>query len=359
MKVFFVGSGYQGCYYVRCLVPMMANGWRGSHLGCSTKSLKSEKQVAKEMLESDVIVFHRANTNWHHRVGMMLREQGKKIVFDNDDTYQLDESHAFLQLDEKGFLQNKERLNNVVNNFILNSDLVTVSTHFLKEEYEKINKNVVVLPNYINPEDWPKNPLKNEGDKVRIGLIGSSAYYTDFEPLQDLIRKLSENPKIQLVLFGLHSREKRGANPLVDKVHYREYKFWDTIKNLEHVSWCPMEDYVDNLEQLRLDMVLIPRRNNWFNKCKSNIKYLECSMLEIPVIASGFEGSPYSDLDGNNGVLVFNNNDWEKEIMRLAEDKDLRRSIGKNAKQYVLENYDINKHAHKWVEAYKNLCQEK
>jgi glycosyltransferase involved in cell wall biosynthesis len=357
MKVFFVGSGYQGCYYVRCLVPLIANGWKGSHFGVATSSLKPAGLVMKQMLDSDVIVFHRANTNWHHRVGMILRDAGKKIVFDNDDTFQLDESHAFVQLDERGFLQNKEKLNNVVNNFIINADMVTASTPMLKKEYEKIHKNVVLLPNYINPDDWSENPIKNETDIVRIGLIGSSAYHCDFEPMQDLIRKLSENPKIQLVLFGLHSRKKRGENPLVDKVHYREYKFWDTIKNLEHVSWCPMEDYIDNLEQLKLDMVIIPRKDNYFNKCKSNIKFLECAMTEIPVIAQGFEDGPYQDLNGENGIRIDDNNDWEKEIMRLVEDKELRRKIGKQAKEYVLKNYNINDHKHLWTEAYNKLIK--
>jgi glycosyltransferase involved in cell wall biosynthesis len=359
MKVFFVASGYQGCYYVRCMIPMIANGWNGSHHGVSTKSLKPSNLVMKQMLDSDVIVFHRANTNWHHRVGMILKEAGKKVVFDNDDTVLLDESHAFNQLDERGFLQNKEKMNNVINNFIINSDLVTASTETLANEYRKINKNVVVLPNCVNPEDWPTEPLKNETDIVRIGLIGSSAYHCDFEPLQDLIRKLSEDKRVQLVLFGLHSREKRGSNPLVDKVHYKEYMFWDTIKNLEHVSWCPMENYIDELEQLKLDMVIIPRRDNYFNKCKSNVKYLECSMLEIPVIAQGFPDGAYNDLNGENGILIKDNRDWEKEINRLVEDKELRRKIGKQAKEYVLKTYNIKDNAHKWTEAYAKLCQEK
>ena len=358
MKVFFVSSGYMGCYYVRCLVPLMANGWKGSHFGVSTSSLKPSELVMKQMMDSDVVVFHRANTNWHHRVGMLLREAGKKLVFDNDDTFILDDSHAFKQLDEKGFEQNKEKMNNVVNNFIINSDMVTASTPMLKKEYERLHDNVVLLPNYINPDDWSEEPLKNEGDKVRIGLIGSSAYHCDFEPMQDLIRKLADNPKIQLVLFGLHGRKHRGENPLVDKVHYREYMFWDTIKNLEHVSWCPMEDYIDNLEQLKLDMVIIPRKDNYFNRCKSNIKYLECAMTEIPVIAQGFEDGPYQDLDGFNGIRIDDNNDWEKEIMRLVDDKELRRHMGKQAKKYVLKNYNIKDHKDKWVNAYKKLINK-
>ena len=49
--------------------------------------------------------------------------------------------------------------------------------------------------------------------------------------------------------------------------------------------------------------MLIPRGENYFNRCKSNIKFLEASMCEIPVIAQSFttNDSPYDELDGKIG----------------------------------------------------------
>jgi glycosyltransferase involved in cell wall biosynthesis len=352
-KIFFVSSSYQGCWYVRCLIPMMANNWNGSHLGISKGSQKSIQRIQKEMMDSDVIVFHRANSGWHHRVGMILKQMGKKIVFDNDDTFLLDDSHAFKDFDEFGFSQNKERINNVINNFIINSDLVTCSTETLKKEYELINPNVIVLPNYINPEDWSESPLKNKSDKVRIGLVGSVLYHSDFEMIEDVIRKLDQDPRVQLVLFGLHDKDKMIKNPLVAKIHHKEYLFWKSLKNLEHCPWCEMENYIDTLNQLRLDIMLIPRRESYFNKCKSNIKFLEAGMLEIPCIVQDFPGSSYEhDVDGTNGLKASDN--WEEQIEKLM-DKDTRVAMGKKAKEYVLNNYNINDNAYKWAEAYEKL----
>jgi hypothetical protein len=65
----------------------MVNGWSGTHYGLTKATMKPEKIIVREMLNADVVVFHRPNTNWHHRIGMMLKEKGKQIVFDNDDTY--------------------------------------------------------------------------------------------------------------------------------------------------------------------------------------------------------------------------------------------------------------------------------
>ena len=353
MRVYYFGNGpaHLGCYYVRCFLPMMANGWRGNYKGLST--LKSEKQQLQEALSADIVVFHRANTNWHHRMGMALRQAGKKIVYDNDDTFHLGENSAFKTLDEKGFYENKDRLNNVTYNFVRNSDLVTASTPILAKEYSEFNKNTIVLPNCVNPDDWPDKPLKNETDKVRIGIVGSTAYHQDFKGIKKLLKRLDEDERVQLVMFGLWKGEKRKNNPLVESVHYKEYAFWDTLNNLEHFPWCEMKDYIDVLEQTRLDLMLIPREDNYFNRCKSNLKFLEASMLEIPVVAQAMTDGPYQELDGSNGILA--TDDWDDKVELLIQDKKLREAIGKNAKEYVLSKYNINNNAHLWREAYQKL----
>jgi glycosyltransferase involved in cell wall biosynthesis len=352
-KVYFVGNSYFGCYYVRCFLPFEFNGWSGTHYGLTKKTMKPEKIIMQEMLNADVIVFHRPNTNWHHRIGMLLRERGKKIVFDNDDTYLLDRSHAFYAVDERGFEQNKYRLNNVVNNFALNADLITCSTEFLKREYLKLNKNVVVLPNCVNPDDWPK-PLRNEGDKIRVGLVGSVAYHSDFNRIRDVIKRLDDDGRFQLVLFGLWGADKKKKNPLVTKIHKKEYEFWESLKNIEHVPWCDMAYYFDTLNQLRLDFMLIPREDNYFNRCKSNIKFLEASMLEIPVMAQGMKDGPYQELDGEIGVRIDDDKNWWAEIEAMTN-KGKRLMMGVKAKDYVIKNYNIKDHAHLWADTYNKI----
>lgn len=353
-KIYFIGSEYMGCWYVRCFLPMLENNWSGSYSGITKSTLKTPKIVALEAMSADIIVFHRANTVAHHKLAMHLQAQGKKIVFDNDDTFLLDNSHVFMGVDEKGYEQNKERLNNITNNFIKNCDLVTTSTKVLAEEYSKINDNVHILPNYVQPDDWA-TPLRNEGDKVRIGLVGSTMYHQDFEIIKPLLRKLDESNKVQLVLFGLWTGKKRVENPLIAKVLKKEYKFWDSLKNKEQSPWCDVNYYMDTLNQLRLDIMLIPRRSNYFNKCKSNLKFLEASMLEIPVIASNFKDSPYEELTDEIGVLVDDPKDWEEAVMNMVNNKARREMIGYNARQYVLDNYDIKNNAHKWADIYKTL----
>lgn len=351
-KVFLCGGAYQGCWYVRMFLPMSHNGWTGNYLGVS-KNLKPAKVVEQEMMKADVVVFHRADTVEHHKMAMMLKGMGKKIVFDNDDTYQLDENHPFWGLDEKGFEQNKERLNNIINNFIRNADLVTCSTEYLAKEYQQLNPNVVVLKNCVEPSDWD-TPLRNTGEKIRVGLTGSTAYAQDFEMIRKLLLKLSKDERVQLVVFGLPKDD--GTNPKTAEVHKKEFGFLKELGSVEHVPWVEMENYFTQLNELRLDMMLIPRRENHFNKAKSNLKFLEAGMLEIPVIAQSFPDAPYEkDIDGTNGILVKTQEEWANAVEELITNKKKRRALGKAAHKYVVANYNIADHAHLWEEAYQTL----
>lgn len=284
-----------------------------------------------------------------------MKKLGKKIVFDNDDTFKIDKNHGYYGIAKDKFDEKVKMKNNVINSFIYNSDLVTCSTDFLAKEYREINPNVVVLPNYVNPDDWDL-PLRNEGDKIRIGVVGSTAYYNDFDIIRPLIAELDKDPRVQLVLFGLYNRKTRNEHKVVEEAHKREYDFWDTLKNVEHVGWVEMEDYFTTLNELRLDIMLIPRRENDFNKAKSNIKFLEASMLNIPVIASSFDDAPYEkDIDGKNGILIKNNEGWMDAINILINDKDKRREMGRLAHKYVLKNYNYLDHASEWTDAYNTL----
>jgi glycosyltransferase involved in cell wall biosynthesis len=340
---------------------MWHNGWDGD-IDSLERGRKLPSQVQKEMLDADTVVFHRADTLDHHKTAVILKKAGKKIVFDNDDTFKMDDNRYFKNMDKKNYKKNHKIKNMCIDSFVRNVDLVTTTTEFLADEYRKLNKNVVVIPNCVDPMDWDE-PKRNEGDKVRIGIVGSVAYYNDFEVIQEYLKELSERKDITLVLFGLHSKKTQSDNPLLTGLLNKEYDFWNGI-DIEQAPWVEMSEYMSTLNSLKLDIMLIPRKDNYFNRCKSNIKFLEAAMCEIPVIASGFkDGQGCYDFDlgeennqhGIFGRLAYNEKEWREEVELLIEDKNKRRAIGRNARNYAECNYNIEHNAHKWEEAYKTL----
>lgn len=355
MRVYYVSSGSFGCYIVRCLLPLVANGWDGDHTSIHPFN-KTPENKARAAQDADVIVFHRPEDARKLELARLLKKAGKKIVMDNDDTYK---DTGAVKLNT---YFNKERVerglgdvNKIVDAFIIEADLVTTTTEFLADEYRCLNKEVVVLPNCIDP-DYFEEPLHNETDIVRIGITGSLGMSHDLDLLDPIIRHYEHDPRVKIVFFSLPAN--RESNPISYKAYEHEYNFLDSVD----VEWHPLVDadiYYDKINSLKLDIMIIPRADNNFNRAKSNLKFLESSMFEIPCIAQGFPDgkSPYqvNPEDSKHMVIVNDNTQWIPEIEKLIVDKELRRKIGKEAREYVLENYDINKQAHLWEEAYSKI----
>jgi len=118
----------------------------------------------------------------------------------------------------------------------------------------------------------------------------------------------------------------------------------------------------ETMNEMRLDIQVIPRQDTYFNKAKSNLKFLESSMLEIPVIAQSFPDglSPYEvdPEDAKYMILCRTQDEFVTAIRELSADKALRREMGRKAKEYVTEKYDIEKNAYKWEEAYQSLFKK-
>jgi glycosyltransferase involved in cell wall biosynthesis len=358
MKVYYITSGNWGCYICRSLLPLVANGWDGDstsiHPGARTPEDK-----ARAALDADIVVFHRPETANMFELAKNLKQRGKKIVFDNDDTYKDADSVVINDYFNKEVVANGlAKVNKNADAFAMEADLITTTTEWLADEYRKLNKNVAVLPNCIDPFYF-EEPLKNETDVVRIGITGSILASKDIEVIAPIIRHFENDKRVRLVVLGLPANRKE--NPLLSKIYKDEYKFLDSV----NIEWHPTVNadlYYDKLNELRLDMMVIPRQDSYFNRAKSNLKFIEASMFEIPCICQGFSDgkSPYqaNPEDQKYCKIVIDNKDWIPEIEKMIVNKEGRIEMGKKAREYVLENYDINKKAHLWVEAYEKIMNK-
>jgi glycosyltransferase involved in cell wall biosynthesis len=361
MRAYFIGA-YDGCYYVRCMLPLQANGWSGYK-----RTLHSVRDSQSEMIRNcqmaDVIVFQRPMNQTHIDLAKTLKGLGKKIVLDNDDTYIKDSGVPKQMLSIK--TDDVEITDKIIDDRVAQVDLnlkefariadaVTVTTDFLREEYLPYNKNVIVLPNCVEETDW-QEPKRSDSSKVRIGISGSVASSLDYASIIPTLEALKGRDDVQIVLFALPPDN--DLYKLQREIYAKEIVFW----NQYNVEWHPqvaIADYMDKLAEIELDIMLIPRYDSYFNRCKSNLKFLEASMLEIPVVAQGFADgkSPYQDPeDAKHMKVIVNNEDWLPVVTELVENKKKRRDMGKKARKYVLKRYDINKNAHLWDKAYKSL----
>ncbi len=351
-KVYFCNSFLESCYAVRCLLPLQEGGWDGDRTSLLASRVSPEQQ-AQAVMDADVVVFHRPNDWRSLEIAKQLRAQGKKIVADNDDTYK--------NLDGKNLQMALEKVDKGLDEFCKFADMVTTSTEVLAQEYRKLNDNVVILPNCVDPDMWPE-PLKNETDKVRLGFVGSVASNSDYEGIKNTLIELSKRSDVQLVVFGLPPEADKNdtESVIVRELYKKDFDFWQSL-NIEWQSFVPVANYIDTLNSLKIDIMVIPRNDDYFNRCKSNLKFLEASMLEIPCVVQGFEDglSPYQvdKEDEAHMDIVLDNKDWLDRLNPLIEFKELRENMGKAAREYVENKYAIANNIWRWEDAYKKLLE--
>lgn len=271
------------------------------------------------------------------------RTQRKPIVFDIDDLLiEIPEIHP-------------DRLNLTFNHAVLpmirsisEADLVTVSTKKLKETLTSFNPNIVVLPNYLDTSIWQlREPRLNniEDSPITIGYMGGGSHTSDLEYIQPVISDLLtryEN-KIKFVVWGLQ--------PPKELLRFAQTK-WIRISTYSY------EDFVNFFQRQQADIFIAPLVDNLFNRCKSEIKFLEYSALGSPTLASNLE--PYNSIikNGQNGFLASNYEEWTEYLIQLIENHDLRYKIALSALETVKNDWLISNNSDRWKSSYQNIKSE-
>jgi len=220
------------------------------------------------------------------------------------------------------------------------ADAVTVTTPELAEYYSQFNKNVIVLPNCIDLSVW--KPVRIEKDAtIRLTWHGGCSHYQDLVEIKPVFESLvKKNKDLKLQICG---QEFSGIFKNIPKKQY------------EFHSWVPTLAHPYKQALLNNDIAVIPLKDDLFNTCKSAIKWVEYSALEIPCVVRNIP--PYSKVivQGVNGFLYNNNKECEAMIQRLIDNPALRRRIGKQARNYIVENFDAVERAELWADALKKV----
>lgn len=347
MKIFYIQGSYNFCYYYRGYLPAVYSNQTAVREYLYHEEVSMEL-LTKKALEADVIVFQRPSTEPAWKLAYLLKQKGKKIIFDNDDSYG---GVPLARLGNEKRVQIAKQLSKNLNDFVKLADGVTVSTETLAEEYRKLNPNVAVLKNCIDPLD--EVPCrKNETGKFRIGLIGSVTTNDDYNHITEDLKRLHDRDDVTLVILGVKLNNGKSMPGLQE-----DFDFWASLPKIEWHSSVNVTDYYVKVSDLALDLAIIPRKEHYFNQCKSNLKFLDMSLLKIPVLAQGFSDgtSPYQGADEKYMGIVMPNESWYDRIMEIKEKHSEYKELALKAHDYILENYNIHTYAPMWTLAIEKL----
>ncbi|NCD17235.1 MAG: glycosyltransferase family 1 protein, partial [Actinobacteria bacterium] len=213
---------------------------------------------------------------------------------------------------------------------VKSADYVTVSTEPLKEMLSPVNDNVVVLPNFINPEEWKFERKKH--DKLRIGWVWSPTHFPDMQIIQKPLEKILKKYPVEMVMFGTEKNVFSFDTTNIKGVKYTEY------------PKAFMEEGID--------ISIAPLSDNDFNKAKSNIKWLESSLAGACFVGSRVYPYQKSVKQGKTGFLCNKEASWVNTLSKLIENPSLIQEVAKNAKEQVIKNYSSNK---EWENFYASI----
>jgi len=321
------------CAYVRIAAPMRAAGW---NVIWARRQEGSGHRFDLEIARTaDLILIQRQlpglSTEKMLRTLLRLRIP---VVYDLDDMLlDIPKAHpSYIQLSKRAPYI-KWALREV--------DLVTVSTLQLKRALETYTSRPVRVQ--ANLVDWMLfNAAPRPRDRIfRFLISGTSTHRDDWaileEPLAQIFAKYPTRAK---ALFIGQVPKGLVDHPAVDCM-----AFDDDYRR-----------YASCLRTLDVNAALVPLEDNEFNRCKSNIKWLEYSAAGVPGAYS--DVTPYRSSVGHRetGLLVTNTAaSWFHTMEVLISDPGAASLMVENSRRRVFEAYSVQNAAGAYGVTYNEL----
>ena len=283
----------------------------------------------------------------------------ESAAFNKAILYETDDNHFQIRT-WNGYFPDVQAERPLIERMAKRADLVTVSTGPIKDAYNHLNDNIRVIRNAIDPSIYTTDrELATSGEgRPRVVYYGSTARMRDYggypsgvggkweggyagKAVQDLRKELWN------VFIGVNPGTEHVIAPFFDEAfHY--------VENIKQ--------FAEALTRSNADIGIAPLGGDSFDKCKSELHWLEYSMVGAAFIGERFKygEAPYSMVrHGVDGLLARGRQEWYDGIKSLVRSKDLREQLAGAAKERVLKEYDYKDRAVEWADAFKWAVEHK
>lgn len=210
----------------------------------------------------DALFMQRPYTDDHLKVFRTAKRRGVPVWTDYDDLL------LALPTDNPAFfVYMRDEIQKNLQEIISKSDIVTVSTEYLKKCIAHLNKNVVVVNNALdmNALSFLVEKQTPPARKKIIAWRGSATHQRDVFTMAPELINLSKDPKGQEW-----------------KWHWIGDTMWFATDNMVHENTFitapnDVEAFHESLFNLGASALIVPLAKSHFNLCKSNIAWLEAT----------------------------------------------------------------------------------
>lgn len=257
-----------------------------------------------------------------------MRADGVRTLVEVDDNYLINPGSAILRRSQWamniGDLTNSRQGHRWI---VPQADGVLVTNPRLADAYGKLNPNVYICPNTVDPDDWPE-PEKLDDGIFRIAWLASRSHDVDIPLITRAFEWASRQPDVEVYVAG-------GFKP--------GWKFRHHL-----LPW------VDDLEDYRrcfqlFDVGVAPIRELPFAIYRSDVKALEYAMgLACPVLS---DAPPYAEWHDRPCLMARDAKGFLHAIQHLVRNREEARQLAAEAREYTLRERTIQTQIEAWREA--------
>lgn len=231
---------------------------------------------------------------------------------------------------------------------IAQSDGVTAISHYLKEETRHTFEfdDVEVIPNFVCRSEYARRPVSElraslaiNGEPLLVHVSNLRPVKRPVDCVEILARVLRKGIRTRLVMVGEGSERPKAEQRARDLGIAEHCVFVGEQANIV--------EYLSTAEVL-----LLPSEQESFG-----LAALEAMACEVPVVASRVGGVPEVVTDGETGFLskVGDVDKMADDAARLLSNEELRRAMGKRARESALARYSTDIVIPKYIEFYQRI----
>lgn len=271
------------------------------------------------MAEYDICFLQKKLLNdleWH-----VLRKNSKKLVYDFDD--------AVIYRDSANTRQTSMLRSHKFSRTVGGSDLVIAGNEYLRGLAAEKNPGTIVIPTSVDITRYTEKPAGSASGTVTLGWIGSSATLLYMEKMKDIWDRLFDRYPQTVLKVVSDTFPECKRMPVIRK----EWNYEEEIGDLHS-----------------FDIGLMPLTDDPWSRGKCGFKLLQYMAAGIPGVCSPVGVNREIVTDGLNGFLADGEKEWIGKTGRLIESAELRKEMGKKARETVVRNYSTDRAGKRLVE---------
>ena len=279
-----------------------------------------------------------------------LMNPGDRIVVDDSDLGEIvlyEDDHGKREIDDFVVMRNRRSVSGLYKLARECDGMCSSSRHLCDFYKHEVGcNNVFWSPNSILLNEYPQVDVSYPDHQIRIMWQGGASHYMDLKPIKEaLCAVVNRHPEVRLIVWGSLFKS------LIKEIPGTQ---------LEFHRWCHHEAYPDKMATMAPDINLAPLLETEFNRGKSAIKWYEASVLKTPPATLAANAGPYKEIEhGKNGLLYNTPAEFEEYLERLIREVEMRKALGRAAKEWVTKNRDARQVIPQWVGWLRELLERR